>query len=160
MRIGRLSERQALLMGQVSEVTLTSRAFSMKWPTNKNNHAYMRERQRQNRITCLNSKAESWMLDKLKGTGLKWTRQATWGYRLFDFWNHLIGVAIEVDGPEHMSFYDKVRDEYNYRTSGIAVLRVRNFNNQDALCALEKISKSESWNERRAALGLNPIGRK
>lgn len=60
-----------------------------------------------------------------------WTRQVIKGFRVFDFWCHRKGCAIEVDGEEHKRDYDNYRDEYNYRRSGILVLRVRNSNQED-----------------------------
>lgn len=98
------------------------------------------------------------MLEHLKTTGYKWKRQRQWGYRLFDFWNTKIGIAVEVDGLTHDKNYDAIRDEYNYKTSGILVLRVRNFNEDDASKVLAQIADSCTWNERRAQLGLKPIG--
>lgn len=128
-----------------------------KHPTNAAQHAHMRRMQALNKASCLSSSAESWMLHILSRSGLKWSRQAQWGYRLFDFWCHPIGIAVEVDGPEHRVSWDLLRDEYNYRRSGIVVLRVRNFNEEDAAEALSKINSSVSWNLRRSELGLKLI---
>lgn len=111
--------------------------------------------QRINRIQCQKSAAEAWMADKLASTGMKWTRQAQWGYRLFDFWSAKLGVAVEVDGSEHKKEYDAYRDEYNYRRSGIIVLRVRNMNEEDAQKALLEIAScKEDWRQRRKSMGI------
>lgn len=126
----------------------------LRRPVDKETHAYMKERQKQNIVSCKKSKAEDWMKDKLAETGLKWRRQAEWGYRLFDFWNHKLGIAVEVDGKEHNKEYDSYRDKYNYERSGIIVLRVRNFNEDDAITALSVIGKTEDWLERRKKMGL------
>lgn len=114
-------------------------------------------RQKQNRVLCKNSKAESWMFEKLRDTDYKWTRQARWGIRLFDFWNHQLGIAIEVDGKEHNVYRDRKKDEIDYKVSGITVYRVRNFCEEDANHALIMITRSESWNERRQKMGLKQI---
>lgn len=91
----------------------------------------------------------------LKTTGRKWTSSATWGYRIFDWWCHELGIAVEVDGPEHNKDYDAYRDEYNFRRSGIIVLRVRNRNEDDALRALSQIAVSDSWTDRRIKMGID-----
>lgn len=130
---------------------------AIKWPTTAAEHADLKAKQLLNRASCKRSSAESWMCEKLLATGLKWTRQAQWGYRFFDFWCSVIGVAIEVDGPEHRRQWDNERDTYNYQVSGILVMRVRNFNEADACAALDAISQAESWNERRQALGLKAV---
>lgn len=129
----------------------------MKWPTTKEQHAYMKMRQDQNLEACVDVRAEAWMAERLKRTGRSWKRQAQWGYRLFDFWCFELGVALEVDGSTHDPEYDRVRDEYNFNRSGILVIRVRNWNDDDAARALEEIARAGTWNERRQALGLKPI---
>lgn len=121
----------------------------MRWPKNKEEHAYMKMMQAKNKKSSRRSKAESWMKDKLASTGKKWSRQAQWGYRLFDFWNHELGIAVEVDGPEHDKEYDAFRDRHNLKRSGILVLRVRNFNEKDAEVAITTINEASSWKERR-----------
>jgi very-short-patch-repair endonuclease len=128
----------------------------MRWIGNKEQHAYMRMRQEQNRDQF--SRAEEWVRCALLKTKHKWTRQAIWGCRIFDFWNHSFGIAIEVDGQEHDHEYDAARDAYNYWCSGILVLRVRNFVETDLQSALEVIGRGETLQERkariRAELGL------
>lgn len=128
------------------------------WPTNKDAAAHMKMRQNQNLVSCKKSKAESWMADKLESTKpFKWTRQAQWGIRLFDFWNYKLGIAVEVDGSEHVHNIDITKDRVDYVVSGIVVLRVRNFNEDDAGKALLYISRSGSWNDRRKLLNLKPV---
>ena len=129
----------------------------MKWPTKKEQHEYMKQRQDQNIERSRDNPNENWMLEKLQLTGLNWTRQAQLGYRLFDFWSHECGIAVEVDGPEHDVDYDSARDEYNFCRSGILILRVRNKNEVDANAALLIINSAETWNERRQRLGLKLI---
>lgn len=126
------------------------------WPRNKRHSDHMRKRKSQNLSVALKNRNENWMADLLKTTGLKWTRQASWGFRLFDFWNAHLGIAIEVDGPEHdaKSDFDQARDAYNYRRSAILVLRVRNRNEADATAALARIAAAEPWTERRRKLNV------
>lgn len=126
----------------------------LRWPTNSEKHAYMKKRQQQNRSRTLENVNENWLADILAKTDYKWTRQAIWGYRIFDFWCHELGIAIESDGPEHNKEYDAYRDKYNFQRSGIIVIRVKNKNEEDAKKALEIISKSETWLKRRENLGL------
>ena len=124
------------------------------YPTNKEEHAHLKMRQKQNLASAKLSKAEAWFKKILDTTCYKWTRQAQWGVRLFDFWCHKIGVAIEIDGEEHDKKRDFGRDMANYKISGIKVIRVKNFNEHDALKSLEEIRNVETWNERRKRLGL------
>jgi hypothetical protein len=63
-----------------------------KWPNTKKEHLWLKERQKENYARCVNNKSENWMLEKLKKTGLKWTRQAIWGFRMFDFWSAKLGI--------------------------------------------------------------------
>ena len=126
----------------------------LKWPTNSEQHAYMRDRQSQNRERAANNPNEKWMAEKLSSSGLKWTPQAQWGYRIFDFWCANKGVAIEVDGPEHDAEFDAFRDAYNFKRSGIVVLRVRNRNETDAAAALDQVRLAITWKERRFAMGI------
>jgi very-short-patch-repair endonuclease len=127
---------------------------ALRSPINAEENAYMAQRQLQNHKRSASNKAENWMFKHLQETGLKWTRQSRRGYRIFDFWNHNKGIAVEVDGPEHNAAIDALRDIYNLARSGIVVVRVRNFNEADATTALETIALECSWQERRIALGL------
>jgi len=127
------------------------------WPTTKEESEHMRMRQIQNKIVSKFNSAENLVFDYLKTTDYKWTRQAIWGVRLFDFWCGKLGIAIEVDGEEHDSKRDFGRDRVDFKVSGIVVIRVRNYNIDDIKKALLKVKSSENWNERRASLGLKLI---
>lgn len=130
----------------------------MKWPTNKKDHGYMKKMQEKNKASSLKNPNELWMMKKLEKLPYKWTRQAQWGYRIFDFWCRDIGVAIEVDGKEHKKEYDRIRDEYNMKRSGILVIRVRNKNEKDSEYVINFLSSNvKSWNDRRRELGLKEI---
>jgi len=118
---------------------------------------HMQRRRAQNLELARRNPNENWLRDKLRATGYRWTRQAVWGYRIFDFWNARLGIAIEVDGPEHDRARDKERDELDYVTSGIRVLRVRNRNEADAAHALRLIRCADAWNVRRGRLGLDAV---
>lgn len=133
---------------------------SLRWPTSKEQSAYMRMRKDQNLINCQDSKAEAWMKKKLNGTGIKWSRQATWGYRIFDFWSHFLGCVVEADGIEHDPDYDNYRDEYVFRRSGIVAIRVDNFNEEKASKAIEIIGKLGCHQERKKVLGLYDLMRR
>jgi very-short-patch-repair endonuclease len=129
----------------------------LRWPVKHEDHEYMKARQKENLLLAAKNPHEQWMKKLLEPTGLKWTPQARWGYRLFDFWCHKLGIAVEVDGNTHNPDYDAYRDRYNFLRSGVLVLRVRNRNEQDAMKALEIIRTSGSWNERRVEMGLKPV---
>ena len=115
----------------------------------------MRQRKNQNVVRALKNQNENWLASILATTGFKWTRQAVWGYRIFDFWSHKLGIVVESDGPEHNKNYDAYRDDYNLRRSGILIIRVRNRNEEDVNHALSLIKNSSTWPERREVLGLN-----
>jgi very-short-patch-repair endonuclease len=117
----------------------------------------MRKRKAQNLVNCESSTAESTVFNALQQTNYKWSRQATWGWRIFDFWNHTLGIAVEVDGPEHDSIHDAENDAKNWKTSRIKVLRIRNYNSEDLQKVLDEINKSDTWNKRRTEAGLKLI---
>ena len=125
------------------------------WPVRQQHHAHMKKRQNQNRAR--NIKAEEWFAAKLPATNLQWTRQAQWGFRLFDFWCRELGIAIEIDGREHDAIQDAQRDDREDERSCIIVLRVRNFNEDDAKRALQRVGATLWWNDRRVMAGKKPI---
>ena len=127
------------------------------WPVKQEHHKHMKHRQEQNRARCGNNKAENWMADKLSETGLKWTRQAHWGFRMFDFWNSSRGIAVEVDGREHCRPDDEKQDGIDFEKSAIIVIRVTNFDEIQANLAILEIISAGSWNERRVRNGLQPV---
>ncbi len=61
---------------------------------------------------------------------------------------------MEIDGAEHDQAYDRYRDEYNFRRSGVVVLRVRNGNEMDINHALFVIAKLNTLDKRKAELGI------
>jgi very-short-patch-repair endonuclease len=131
----------------------------LRFPTKKEESDYMRMRQDQNLARARSLKSENWFFEGYLASlpterRFKFTRQASWGYRLFDFWFHDRGAAVEIDGPEHNAARDAYRDKYNFLRSGIIVLRVRNFNDDDAVRAVENLQRECAWQERRAAMGL------
>lgn len=131
--------------------------MSTKWPTNKKESDYMKMRQGQNVIKSKKNENEQWFELKLKNCKHRFSKQKRWGYRIFDFWCHELGLAVEIDGPEHNIVLDNEKDQIEFKRSRIIVLRVRNLNETDAYRALKYISYSESWNERRLAAGMKPI---
>lgn len=131
----------------------------LRFPTKKEEHEYMRKMKAQNRARMPWLKAEKWFLEEYisrlpKEPKFKFSRQSEWGYRIFDFWWHEMGVVIEVDGPEHNAGYDAYRDTYNFLRSGIVVLRVKNFDDTTAVKAIENLVVECSWTDRRRSLGL------
>lgn len=120
------------------------------WPVKKELHAHMRSRQKQNLKLCKLSRAETWAKERLKETGYHWRRQAQWGFRLIDFWNHLRGIAVEIDGPEHDPVKDAKSDAEMWSISQIIVIRVKNFDDAGMNDAIERIKAVGEWEERRA----------
>lgn len=132
--------------------------MSKDWTVTSKEHAYMEMRQNQNIKNSMNNPNENWMDEQLKRNSIfKFKRQKRWGFRIFDFWCHYLGIAIEVDGKEHNQTQDKISDQKEFERSRIIVLRVRNGNESDAIKAISYLNLSESWNERRTAAGMKPI---
>jgi very-short-patch-repair endonuclease len=127
----------------------------LRWTTNKEQSNYMRMRVKQNRERSASNPNENWMAEILSLTPYKWKRQVQWGFRVFDFWCHELGIAIEVDGPEHDAEYDHYRDEYNFRRSGIVVFRVKNGDDIRAQETIGTLPLFGNWPDRRALLGLS-----
>lgn len=121
-------------------------------PSNRIEAAHMKMRQRQ-RLGC-SSRAQDWAETFLLKSGLKWKRERIWRWRLYDFWNSDLGCAVEIDGPEHVPESDRERDQSDFERSGIIVLRVRNFHEEDMQEALSQIKLMESWIDRRERMGL------
>ena len=131
--------------------------MSKTWPTTKQESDYMLMRQIQNIDRSKKNKAENWFNEKLSNSRYKFKRQRRWGYRIYDFWNHILGVAIEIDGWSHDPIWDAKRDKHDFERSRIIIVRVGNFNEEDAYKALEYIHMAETWNQRRTAAGMKPI---
>lgn len=114
----------------------------------------MRGRVAENTARSARNPNEQWAAERLSATPYRWKRQAQWGYRIFDFWCAELGVAIEIDGSNHDPDYDAYRDEYNFRRSGVVVLRVRNKNEKDMDSTIAALDRIESWTTRRLNMGL------
>jgi very-short-patch-repair endonuclease len=136
---------------------MKSPTASEPWPVAKKWHAHMKQRQRENRERSV--PAENWMADMLARylPHVKWTRQATWGFRVYDFWCSKRGIAIEVDGATHDADREIVRDQLDWHRSGILVLRVKNYDDNGAIEAIDQVARNTSWNQRRAKLGKERI---
>ena len=106
------------------------------------------------RASALND-CENWAFSLLRSTPLKWTRQAIWGCRIFDFWCAEKGFAIEVDGAGHKPDYDSHRDKYNFLRSGIIVRRVKNFDEVKLKQIVAEAISVSLWIDRRDSMGLN-----
>jgi very-short-patch-repair endonuclease len=122
----------------------------MRWVVKKDQAEYMRKRQEENKKK--NVEAEKWAEIALKKTNRKWTKQALWGCRIFDFWCAELGIAVEIDGKTHDAEYDNARDKYNFYRSGIIVFRVPNFDEIALQETLKAIEKADSWQIRRVKM--------
>lgn len=127
------------------------------WITKKEHHAHMAMRQSQNRFKTAFNKAELWMAGVLDTTGYYWTKQAVWGFRVYDFWCPYLGIVVEVDGPNHDAEKDRQCDADDMTRSGILVLRVPNFDAEKARDVVQRIRDSATWNERRLTCRLVTI---
>lgn len=125
------------------------RPITNPWPVNKELMDHMAMRQEQHRKRGMTA-AEKWFFETvLLKTNFRWGFQARWGFRLFDFWNHKLGMAVEVDGPEHNLEADLLRDKREWERSRIVVFRVRNWNRADAESFQGFVEKTPTWNARR-----------
>jgi very-short-patch-repair endonuclease len=134
----------------------------MKFVTDRDKHEYMEQNREKCLLSAIQNPNENWFANILKNNKIKHKRQSIWGYRIYDFWIHKLGCAIEIDGADHDERYDRYRDIYNYLRSGIVVLRVRNRNEQDAADAVAFIRTLDTWKERRHWLriegkGVHPV---
>ena len=130
----------------------------MRWVTNREQSEYMRGLKNLNLKKTV--KAEEWAESALRKTNHRWTRQAQWGCRIFDFWCAELGIAVEIDGDNHDAAYDAARDKYNYWRSGIIVIRVPNYDEVALNEALDVISRADTLADRkqkmRQQFGLAP----
>lgn len=127
------------------------------WPVNKELQAHMAMRKKQH-IDKGMTKAEKWFFTEIAVfTPYKWTTQARWGFRLFDFWCHYLGCAVEIDGIEHDPVKDKERDSKEWDRSRIVILRIRKFNVHDSRIFLENIKQISPWNDRRRNAKMKEI---
>jgi very-short-patch-repair endonuclease len=122
----------------------------------KESHQYMKLRKSQHLNKFVS--AEEWATLHIKVSGERYSRQAIWQSRLFDFWFSVKGIAIEIDGESHnsfkQSFKDSVTDKHFYELSGIIVVRVKNYNINELNNAISFVKNSCSWKERRKQMGI------
>jgi len=129
----------------------------LKFPTTTEERKYINNMQQQNKKMSKENKNEN-KADRLLKKYLpdvKFSRQSRWGYRIFDFWSAKYGIAIELDGSEHNPNYDYYRDEYNFRRSGILVLRMKNSHIDKGIKEIADIFFNfKEWKDRRLTLGI------
>lgn len=125
------------------------------WPTSKDTLARLEDYQKKLMARGM-TRAEKWGYECLKKSGIKFKRERRWGYRIFDFWSSVYGIAVEIDGQEHRENWDKKRDKQDFLRSGVIVLRVNNFDEHGMSELLKSLTflKYETWIERRARMGL------
>ena len=95
------------------------------------------------------SELESFVFKELSKTGLKWTFQSVWRWRVFDFWCDEIGCAIEIDNSDS-TIEDDLSD---FKRSAIVVLRVYSDSLNMEKLKLD-ISILDKWMDRRNKYGL------
>jgi hypothetical protein len=94
------------------------------------------------------STAEEWLWRHLRGTMLKWTREAP-----SRFYQWTYQIRIELESPQH----DAAADAFckcDACGEDILVIHVRESNDLDAANALKTIEVLKSWDDGRRALGL------
>jgi len=124
----------------------------LPWPTKKEESARLREQQVRAFQESITSPGQNWLAKKLITSGHQWTRKSLWGYRIFDFWSHELGIAVMLDTDDSPNM--EAEDECNFRRSGIIVLHVRSMNGEDAEKAMKTIAETDTWSARRLFLGL------
>ena len=124
----------------------------MEWPVNREQMEYMKKLQYEARVLSRSNVGDNWA-DAILATGtLKWTRKAIWGCRLFDFCNARKGVAIELDEPKPGAGAEE--DRHARERSGIAVYRVRSFDEGHLRLVMAQAESLEDWTVRRDRLGI------
>lgn len=131
-------------------------------PTDKKSIDQINEYKKENKKEFHNNLAEQRMWDKLialkKETRIKFTKQCVWWARIFDFRCDKKGIVVEVDGKHHLHgkqlLKDMKHDKFHTEYSGMVILRVRAFNEQDANYAIERIKSEPLWKDRKLAMWL------
>lgn len=142
--------------------TLTTEDYLGNWPITEEQRQRVAKFQRMNKANCKKNVCENIVHAKLKEAGYQFKRQRRWGFRIFDFWCHRLGLAIEVDGKNHNPIFDKKRDDQDFKRSAILVYRIKNEHVYNALAIeelLRKIKHTSAWNSRRQLLKKTPINR-
>lgn len=107
--------------------------------------------------------SENWFWEKYlnplkKNYWIKFTRQAMWGTRIYDFRCKDKWIAIEIDWKYHNNDRKKEKDEkydkYNYWVSWIVVLRIPPFDKDMSIDVIEKVKQSCLWKHRRVLMWL------
>ena len=124
----------------------------MRCVVNKEQANYMRRQQNEAKVLSMSNESANWADGILRTSSLQWTRKAIWGCRLFDFWNAKKGVAVELDGPK-----PDAGDEENLHArerSGIAVYRLKSFDEAHLRSVMSEAEHLEDWAVRRDRLGI------
>lgn len=94
------------------------------------------------------TRGESWIRGRLLATGLPWTRQP------MRFWQRTLGIAVQLESADRDRHDDAASDRAELFHRGVMVIRVEEFNDEQAEEAIRAIRFAESWNSRRRAVGL------
>lgn len=122
-------------------------------------HKKLLRYRKENLAFAMRNPNEEWMWQKLLKTGHIWERQGLWGYRMFDFWCRHMGVAVEVDGPEHDTERDANRDAQALLYGGIVVLRVKNRDEEGAERVLRAVAaQPDNWDDRKRQIWIRQSG--
>lgn len=132
-------------------------------PSTKEEELKMKRYKEDNINMSYNNKSENRMQGILtknyKETWYKFTRQANWWFRIFDFWCDYLWVVIEVDGWYHQTEYQKNKDnrydKYHYEVNWIKVYRIKPYDDCWAVEMIKIINKEQTWKQRRMSLWLN-----
>lgn len=128
------------------------------YPAGAEDHARLREYAAKCLEASRRNPHENRVSAWLNKSGLKWGRQKSLGWRIADFWNHKLGVIVEVDGATHVKRDDEIADAIHAKRSAILVFRVKNkATDSDLTLLLCQIASVKPWNERRAEVRLKPV---
>ena len=94
---------------------------------------------------------ENQVRDALRCAGIKFSRNSQFARRFVDFYIHLLGACIEVDGPEHNKEYDELRDIWLFK-QGILVFRMKNGDSKRLDDIISQIKRCSSAADRRRAI--------
>lgn len=130
-------------------------------PWNKKSKKFLKKAAKRQRKLTHSNPAENWFARKIcKDFPYTFQRQVRYGYRIFDFYNAQLHVAIEIDGKQfHQDqAFDQQRDEAYTHNYGVVIFRVRAFSRDDyGICLgnLKKIRPSQKKEKKKPS--PNPL---
>lgn len=118
---------------------------------NMKSAVWFRETKRKLQIQSSNNANENQVFHALAAAGLRFSRNSQFARRFVDFYIHAHGACIEVDGREHDSAYDELRDKWLFK-QGILVFRMKNGDSQRLVEIIQAIKGCSPARIRRSKI--------